>query len=298
MVGRDTDISREELRRRAAQDTATLDDKAASTQTSVELTQSLEAHQAKAPDTDNGDAAMFKTAGTQAEQSKRNRSDEGSAGGFTRSGAQQTILTSKEEKQKQEEKARSNDALFIQMLDKIGEMEWELAQIREDIQRLEGELIAEYGEDFHEDMAARYLSEEELEKLEGLSPEDRKAAIEKMLADKMLDQNGKVRPEYEGVKIAEYLAQKEAERTAQKNIDKAKAAVDSGDPKLVHTTLEEFDKQEKNQMVRNNVNEKTLEANQAEFAAAKNQFDDTVDAVEDTKSALDQLATLNGLTAG
>lgn len=97
------------------------------------------------------------------------------------------------------------DVAFLAMLDEIERLSIEIAALETQIETLRGELVAEYGEDFLEDMAQMYLSEDELAALEGMSEAERQASIEQALMDKMLDEDGNLKPEYAGTTIGQYV---------------------------------------------------------------------------------------------
>ena len=95
--------------------------------------------------------------------------------------------------------------LLLDLLNDIERLNREIAEIADIIEATREELIAEYGEDFLEDMAQKFLINGELDELEGFSPEDRDAAIIEALSEKMLDDEGNIKPEYEGLTIAVHV---------------------------------------------------------------------------------------------
>jgi hypothetical protein len=126
-------------------------------------------------------------------------------------------------------KSDSIDIAFLALLDEIERLSIEIAKLEEQIESLRAELVAEYGEDFLEDMAQMYLSEDELAAINALPPEEHEEAMLKALQDKMLDADGNLKPEYADTAIGQYV---HAMRLRQNHIDDLDSKVDLADKYL------------------------------------------------------------------
>ncbi len=125
------------------------------------------------------------------------------AGMRAMSGASASI--SAELKNEEETKKRTQEAIFIAMMN---ELDNRIRAISSEIDEIRDTLIDMYGKDFVFVMGDRYLDPEIMERHLGETDEDYAQRIEQALADEMLNEDGSIKAEYEGVKIAEFLAKK------------------------------------------------------------------------------------------
>ena len=137
------------------------------------------------------------------------------------------------------EKASTDDVIFLDLLARIDTLNERLADVRENIKTLDEELRAEYGDDYLEIMAQKYLDEDALSTLEGLSPEQREAQIKALLSDRMLNDDGTIKDAYKDTKIAKILEQMKKEADLQERVDRLIKAHESGDPEAARKVLEE-----------------------------------------------------------
>lgn len=113
---------------------------------------------------------------------------------------------------------------LVLLLNDIAALEKELADLNERIAEQEQAMIDQYGEDYMDDMADMYLSDEERASLEGLSPEEREAKIREMLSDKMLNPDGSIKDEYKDQPIADLLRDWKRRDTIEVGIKDLKSA--------------------------------------------------------------------------
>jgi len=116
------------------------------------------------------------------------------------------------EKAEKQAKERASDVILMALLN---DLERELADVRERRMAYEEVLIEEYGEDFIVDMAERFLDPEIVERLPGESEEDYRARLEQELEDLMLNDDGSIKPEYDGLTIALWLHEKDEEESLE-----------------------------------------------------------------------------------
>lgn len=119
--------------------------------------------------------------------------------------------------EKERAQVRNSDILFLALLDSINDR---IADLDKEMASLSEELKAKYGEDYIEGMASTFLSEKERE---GLKTDEERL---KALADKFLDDDGKIKPEYADRPEAKYVrswAEKE-------NLQGLKNTLNNGDP--------------------------------------------------------------------
>lgn len=103
------------------------------------------------------------------------------------------------------------DIAFLELLNEIDRLNVEIKALDDRIIEIEAGLIAEFGEDYLEDMALMYLDEDQISGFEGMTAQEREDAIIEALKTKMLDENGEIKPEYMGLEIAE-LVKAQADR--------------------------------------------------------------------------------------
>lgn len=96
----------------------------------------------------------------------------------------------------QQEKEKDGDRYFLLLVSKLND---EIARLQDEMDGLAEQLKAKYGEDYISGIADTYLSPEELA---GLSTREEKL---RALADKFLDEDGKIRPEYANTPEAQYV---------------------------------------------------------------------------------------------
>lgn len=94
----------------------------------------------------------------------------------------------------------------------------EIARLNLELQNLAGDLRGKYGDDFVNAMAETYLSDKEREGL--VTDEDKLKA----LADKMLDKDGNIKPEYANTPEADYIYK----WNKRQNLNKATAQINAG----------------------------------------------------------------------
>jgi hypothetical protein len=137
----------------------------------------------------------------------------------------------------QQRKNGVGDVVFLDLLQRIDELNQDLGEIRARNEGYEAELVDEYGDDFLEDMAQTYLSEEELESLDGLNKEQREQEIKDLLADKMLNEDGTIKEGFQDLTIAKLLQGENEEQEMINRIDQLQNAHDSGDRKMALEAL-------------------------------------------------------------
>lgn len=145
-----------------------------------------------------------------------------------------------DEKQRAKERSRraTSDAVFIDMLQqRMNDLGERLGAIQARNQDLEDELRAEYGEDYLEDMALTYLSDEQQQCLEGLPPEQRAGAIRQMLIDQMINDDGSIKEEYRGITIGELAQGWREEQQIRQRMNNLEVAYESGDIDAIEKAL-------------------------------------------------------------
>jgi len=145
--------------------------------------------------------------------------------------------TLKERLSEQEKANKGNDPMLLALLNQIEELRQELIELNISIAEQEQAMRDQYGDDYMEDMAQTYLSEEELKALEGLSPEDREDAIRAVLNDKMLNADGSIKDDYKDQPIAQLLADWKRRDDISAGINKLE---DADTPKQALETIEEL----------------------------------------------------------
>jgi hypothetical protein len=137
----------------------------------------------------------------------------------------------------QQRKNGVGDVVFLDLLQRIDDLNQDLGEIRARNEGYEAELVDEYGDDYLEDMAQTYLSEEELESLDGLNKEQREQEIKALLADKMLNEDGTIKEGFQDLTIAKLLQGEKEAQDITSRIGQMQNAHDSGDRKMALEAL-------------------------------------------------------------
>lgn len=150
------------------------------------------------------------------------------------------------------------DILLMHLLDEIQRLNNELETLRRDMAVMEAGFEAEFGEDWHDDMANMYLTDAEKEAFEGLTGDARDEAILQAMKDKMLNADGSIKDEYKDTPIAVYVQMHEVEKQKSQHKADLERSIELDDPDLGRAILRSMQEQE----VHGSVNE-VLERDQA-----------------------------------
>ena len=141
------------------------------------------------------------------------------------------------------EKSRKSleDFLFLTLNNRLAELEGIIAQARAEFDEIEQRLINEYGEDYLQICAEKYLDEETLAAINALPEDEQEAATWKALYDLSHDEGGNMKPQYDGIDIFEAARRKEIERKNTVKHDAISAAVEEGDPEKAREVVRTVD---------------------------------------------------------